>query len=166
MSEFLNTGKFAWQIIQANRPVVNTDSDYVNAIPVGTTWGDLDQAAGTNDIEWVWKGPGIVLRDFEYHMQLSWSYGATYRGGGAYIPNAVVTPLSHNVGPGGYQINVSVRIGNIENAGTPTAKVPMIPIDVSLAYTNWIWGGGGTNRFVIYGDGRYSSRWDGDSYEP
>lgn len=166
MSDFLNTGKFAWEVIKENRPVVNASVDYVNAIPLGTTWEDLDAAKGTNRIKWDWYGPGLVMRDFTFTMEISWSFGARYNGGGAYIPNAVVTVLNHDVGIGGYMINVNCRVGNIENAGSPTAKIPKIPVDVSISFTNWFFGGGGTNRFELYGDGRYSAAWDGNSYEP
>ncbi|MGE0138373.1 MAG: hypothetical protein AB7L17_15280 [Ilumatobacteraceae bacterium] len=169
MSEtFLNTGKFAWEIVQANRPVVNVTSDYVNAIPEGARWEDLSPPAGTNYHTWEWLGPGLVLHDFSFTMQLSWTYGVRYRGGGAYISNAAVTVLNHDVGVGGYQISINCRIGNIDPASgsTPRAPIPNIPIDVSLSFTNWFYGGGGTNRFTIQGNGGSTSRWDGNSYEP
>ena len=168
MSDFLNTGKFAWEVIQANRPVVNESADYVNAIPLNAKWEDMSPPVGTNYRTWEWLGPGLILHDFTFKMQLSWTYGARYKGGGAYITNAAVTVLNHDVGIGGYQINVNCRVGNIEaaNGSTPTAPIPNIPIDVSLSFTNWFFGGGGTNRFTVQGNGGVTSRWDGNSYEP
>src|SRR4051794_24807899 len=102
MSEFENLGKYAWEVVKANRPKVNTEVDYVNAIPKGAAWADLSAPADTNYFKWDWHGPGLVFKDFIFSMQLSWTYGAHYRGGGAYITNAVVTVLDYDVGIGGY----------------------------------------------------------------
>jgi hypothetical protein len=166
VSDFDNLGKFAWEVVTSNRPKVNATADFVNAIPKGVEWADLSAPAGTNYRNWDWRGPGLVLKDFNFSMQLSWTYGARYRGGGAYITNASVTVLDHSIGLGGYEINISCRVGNIENAGSERAPVPRIPMDVSISWTNWFSGGGGTNRFEIWGNGPISARYDDESYEP
>jgi len=163
---FDNLGKFAWEVVKANRPKVNVSADYVNAIPKGAEWNDLTAPAGTNYQKWKWLGPGLILHDFEFVMQLSWTYGARYRGGGAYITNATVTVNDYDVGIGGYDIDISCRIGNIENFGSERAPIPAIPIDVTLKWSNWLSAGGGTNRFKVYGHGDYSAYYDDDSYEP
>jgi hypothetical protein len=166
MSEFENMGKLAWEIIQANRPVVNEQADFVNAVPKGAEWADLSEPHGTNYFNWEWLGPGLILHDFTFSMQIAWTYGAHYKGGGAYLTNAVVRMLDYDIGMGGYHINISCRVGHIENAGSETAPVPRIPIDVSLSWSNWLSGGGGTNRFIVQGNGAGHAKYDDSSYEP
>jgi hypothetical protein len=166
VSEFENMGKLAWEILTSNRPTVNEQSDFVNAIPKGAEWSDLSAPAGSNHFDWEWKGPGLVFSDFWFVMQIEWTYGARYRGGGAYLTNAVVRIIDRSIGIGGYNINISCRVGHIENVGTETAPVPRIPIDVSLGYTNYLYGGGGTNRFLVQGDGAGHAHYDNNSYEP
>jgi len=152
-SELAAVGKLAWEIVTSNRPTVNETSDYISVLPKGAEWSELTAPTGLNTIEWVWLGPGILLHDFEFVLRLEWTYGARYHGGGAFVPNAVVKVLDHNVGLGGYHVDIACRIGHIENVGSDKAPVPRIPIDVSLSYTNWFSGGGGTCSFHIQGDG-------------
>jgi hypothetical protein len=167
VSEFENLGKLAWEVVKSNRPVLNEQSDFVNAIPKGAEWGDLTPPYGTNHFNWEWRGPGILSADFWFEMQIEWTYGAHYHGGGAYLTNVVVRILDHYIGMGGYEININCRVGHIENAShVDKALMPQIPIDVSLAYTNWFYGGGGTNRFVVQGNGAGDAHWDPHSYEP
>ncbi|MDT5030229.1 MAG: hypothetical protein QOC94_400 [Actinoplanes sp.] len=166
MSEFENMGKLAWEILSSNRPTVNEQSDFVNAIPKGAEWADLSAPAGANHFDWEWRGPGLIISDFWFVMQIEWTYGARYHGGGAYLTNAVVRIIDRSIGLGGYNINISCRVGHIENVGTETAPVPRIPIDVSLGYSNWLYGGGGTNRFQVQGDGAGHAHYDSNSYEP
>ncbi len=166
--EFTALGKFAWDVVTSNRPKVNVSADYIAAIPKGAEWNELSAPVGESFFRWDWHGPGLILKDFIYEMEVRWKYGATYKGGGAYITNAVVTVLDYDVGIGGYEINISCRIGNIEPAfnSKPNAPVPNIPIDVTLAWTNWFSAGGGTNRFEIRGTGGGSEKYDDESYEP
>ncbi len=165
---FVNLGKFAWEVVKDNRPKVNLSADYVNAVPKDVPWDQLSAPVGTNTDRWKWRGPGWLSDDFWFLMELSYTYGSRYRGGGAYITNATVNVIDHYVGLGGYHIDITCKIGNVEPApnSRTNAPVPRIPIDVSLSYTNWLWGGGGTNRFEIWGTGQRSSKWDDMSYEP
>ena len=165
MTDFVTTGKFAWEILTANRPTVNEQSDFVNAIPKGAEWSDLSAPLGSNYFTWEWKGPGLIMHDFWFDMQIEWTYGARYRGGGAYLTNAIVRITDKSIGVGGYNINISCRVGHIENVGSERAPVPRIPIDVSLGYTNWLSGGGGTNRFHVQGDGGGHAWYDDNSYD-
>lgn len=125
-------------------------------------------AAGTNYDRWKWLGPDWLSDDFVSLMELKWTHRARYRGGGAYITNTTVTVIAHYVGIGGYDIDITCKIGNIEPApnSLTNALVPRIPIDVTISYSNWLWAGGGTNRFEIWGTGQVSGRYDGMSYEP
>ncbi|GAA0805755.1 hypothetical protein [Spirilliplanes yamanashiensis] len=158
--KFTNWGKFAWDILKDNRPAVNTEADYVNAVPANASWADLSAPHGTNHFTWKWVGPGWIIRDFWFDMMLSWTYGARWRGGGAYITNAVVTVTDYSVGVGGYDIRIACRVGNIENGGSETAPYPRIPIDVSIGYSNWLYGGGGTCRFLVAGTGAGNATYD------
>jgi len=166
MSEFEAVGKLAWEILTANRPTVNEHADFISAIPKGAEWSELSEPAGSNHFDWEWRGPGLVIADFWFVMQLEWHYGVRYHGGGAYLTNVKARMLDKSIGLGGYNINISCQVGNIENAGTERAPVPRIPIDVTLDYTNWLSGGGGTCRFIVQGDGAGHAHYDNHSYEP
>ena len=163
--ELAALGKLAWDILAANRPTVNEHSDYISVLPKGAEWSDLSAPLGTNHYEWVWLGPGYIMHDFEFVLRLEWTYGARYRGGRAFVPNAVVKIVDHNIGFGGYNININCRVGHIENVGSDRAPVPRIPIDVSLSYTNWLSGGGGTCSFHIQGDGTGYGTFDRNSHQ-
>ncbi len=152
-SQVINAGKLAWEIIKDNRPVVGTSGSFANAIPKDVPWEQLSAYQGINHFEWRWNGPGLLMKDFTFDMKINWAYGARYRGGGANITNCWVDVLDHDVGIGGYRIDVIARTGNPQNVGTETAPVAELPVNVTLTYANWLWGWSGTCNFLVRGHG-------------
>jgi len=152
--EVINAGKFAWEILKDNRPVVTDASGgFANAIPKDVTWDQLSSTQGVNRFDWTWLGPGLIFKDFEFDMRVNWAYGARYRGGGAYITNCWVEVRNDDVGVGGYHIDVIARAGNPQNVGTETAPIAELPLSVTLKYSNWLWGWSGTCSFLVRGNG-------------
>jgi hypothetical protein len=149
----INAGKFAWDIIKDNRPVVTESSGFANAIPKGAAWEELTAYQDTNHFSWRWNGPGLIWKDFVFDMRINWSFGAHYHGGGAYITNCWVDILNDDVGVGGYHIDMIARTGNPQNVGSPTAPIAELPVSVTLRYSNWLWGWSGTCSFLVRGNG-------------
>jgi hypothetical protein len=166
MTDLVAVGKTAWDIVVASQSTMNEQTDFIGVVPKGAE-NELTGGGGVNHFDWEWKGPGIILHDFWFLMQLEWSYGARHKGGGAFMTRAVVRLLDWNIRISGYHVTIKCRTGPVENVGTDLAPVSMVPIDVSMTWNHGIGGmSGGTNRFRIRGDGAGHASYDDNSYEP
>jgi hypothetical protein len=158
IDQMINLGQKIWSIIEANKPVVNVQTQYATALPQGiTSWGQL---AG-------WKPPegsvygfsaknayGIKVIDVSY--QVLRTYGGNYNGKGKFLTAVTIQPLSVNVA-WGYTFNMTVEIPDtsIVNVGTtqdPVAAMqPLVKWTVSTALKS----SSGQSTYYVQGDGLF-----------
>src|ERR1700730_14252104 len=89
----VNTAKFVWDVIKDGKPAAEITTSTANAVPQVEDWLSLENARGPlratmGWTKWVgWPAPDHTYVYVDFTILLKWTYGATYRGGGLFIPN-------------------------------------------------------------------------------
>jgi hypothetical protein len=156
----VNLAKFGWKIIEDNAPSadITAASSTANAVPQVDDWQTLVGARGPMWIRLPWQRMAAWPMDnyivAEFTVDLKWEYGATYRGGGAFIPNLWIEVPKYDIF-WGQHINLEIIVRNPTNANTPEAPLARVPVTISGTASTMLrdlhieW------SFILYGDGRY-----------
>ena len=131
----INAAKFAWDVIKDGRPSAEVTASTANAVPQVEDWQALSGARGPmwlkhrKPIYFLWPFDDYLHADVK--IVLKWDYGATYKGGGAYIPNVWVEVEECFVGwPWTAHIRLTARNPtNASGAGQP--PVARLPVTIS-----------------------------------
>ncbi|MCB0384098.1 MAG: hypothetical protein KDD43_01800 [Bdellovibrionales bacterium] len=119
LDQIINMGKKIWEIVKANKPVVEIKTKTANALPKGIQcWDQLESwnfpKAETYKV--VYKNlMGIEVVRFTFRV--IFTYGGQYQGKGKYITNATIVPADVNV-VWGYTFGANVKINQVVNLGT------------------------------------------------
>lgn len=119
--KIINIGKEVWSVVEHNRPVVDTQVNYVHAVPFGIE--DLMELENGSDLQYTTyrtriKFLGVTVCDITY--ALVHQYNLSYKGQGKYLANITVLPLSIYV-QWGFFLNLrvegisSLNVGSMEN---------------------------------------------------
>jgi hypothetical protein len=156
----VNTALSVWKVFEDNAPSEEITRSTANAVPKVDDWQDLQ---GSKSMwisqyfarECAWPFDDYIVADFTFRLR--WDYAATYRGGGAFIPNIWLEVPSYDVF-WGQHIFLSMTVRNPTNAST-VKNAPLARVPVTIAGTarnsmrdlhvEW--------SFVIYGDGRWET---------
>lgn len=152
MTGIVAAGELAWSVVTDNRPTSAVSSSFAAAIPAGANWQDLSAPIGTNTFRWTFKN-GWLMPDFTYDLSLHWTYGARWRNGGAFITRCWMEVDDHSVGIGGINVNINCSTSAPDNVGTEKAPVARLYVVIQMAYTTWLWGGGGKVTAELHGTG-------------
>ena len=158
IDKVINLGQKIWSIVEANKPVVNIQTQYGTATPQGVThWSQL---AG-------WKPPegklygfsaknayGIKVVDVTY--QVLRTYGGNYNGKGKYLTAVTIQPLTVDV-LWGYKFNLSVEIpdSSVVNVGTAQDPVAAMQPLVKWTIATVIKSSDGRSTYYLQGDGLF-----------
>ena len=157
LDQVVNITLKIWDIIVANKPVVNVADQYATAVPQGVaTWTMLSG----------WQAPkaytyhfycsnlyGARVVDVKY--MISYTYGGGYNGKGKYLTGVNVQPLNVEVLWGyNYAMSAEVPDTTVVNAGT--VEEPLAALQMTLKYT--------ISTPVKYSQGRHVSYIRGDGY--
>ena len=134
-AEIVNTLKDVWKIIEDNKPSAQLHTAQANAVPHVDDWTALAGAQGplqreyyvkmTNHLPESW---GDIVVDCDMHLYFT--YGATYKGGGLYIPNIWID-VSDSYVAWFHKLELELIAKSPENAGSATAPLARIPITIS-----------------------------------
>jgi hypothetical protein len=124
IDQIINMGKKVWDIVEANRPVVNIQTDTANALPRGVeTWQSLQgwQVPTSKVFRISYKnGFGSKVVDFSYRVL--YTHGGNVNGKGAYLTNVTVIPANLEV-LWGYTFNMKASVPSVTNVGTMSSPV-------------------------------------------
>lgn len=153
IDRIVNLAHKIWKIIEENKPVVNTNITYANAVPEGiTSWTQLAQ----------WKPPestmygfyaknayGVRVIDVKYVVFRT--CGGNYKGKGKFLTGVTVEPTSISVA-WGYKFSMDANVPSVANVGTTED-----PIASMMAKLNWkidtaIKHEQGTSIYYVQGD--------------
>lgn len=150
----INIGQKIWQIIVANKPVVDIKTSFAAAVPKGIT--SADQLSG-------WKPPegtvyalkaknvyGTEVINLRY-MVLRTAGGA-YDGKGKYLTAVTVQPLNVDV-LWGYRFTLSASAPSTTNAGTATDPVAGMMLVLDWKIETPIKESRGSGVYYVQGDG-------------
>lgn len=157
-SEIVNTLETAWKIIEDGKPSSDITSARANAVPHVDDWTNLADTRGPRETRWYRKmvnrlpaSWGDIVVDFE--IILRFTYGATYRGGGRYIPNIWID-VSDSYVAWFHSLELSLLAGSPENVGTETAPLARMPISLRGSMESPLVNITLQKGFMVYGDGR------------
>jgi hypothetical protein len=164
LDQVINMGKKIWDIVIANRPVVDLKNDVASAVPQGISgW----QALGE------WQTPhskvftlryknfyGMEVVHFEY--RLSYTPGGSYNGVGRYLANVSIVPSDVTVA-WGYKFAALSTIANTLNVGTQTAPVGGMELNVGWSIDTPIKHIQSSGSYFVQGDGKFLDLTNGNS---
>ncbi len=132
-------GKEIYKIIEAGKPVINTNYAPISVLPLDTKFGREITPMNLGR----WKAPkfvkfkvtykngyGAEVVSFTYNVNMS--YGGQFGGKGAYITNAQIVPENVNV-LWGYTFNAKMSVVGLSNIGTD--EDPIAGATLSLYYS-------------------------------
>ncbi len=153
-----NAAKDAWKIIEDGKPSADINSSTANVVPNVSDWQSISGAQGplsismNRDNRVGWPFDDYVNVDIT--IVLKFEYGATYRGGGLFIPNIYVEVPTCFLG-WHYHADIDIHVRNPSKTGSDTAPVARVPISISGTISCPFW----TDRvewgYLLHGDGNW-----------
>lgn len=132
-------GKEIYKIVEAGKPVINTQYAPISVLPVNTEFGesitatDLSrwQRPSSQKFKVTYKnGYGSEVVAFTYNVNMS--AGGQFQGKGAYITNAQIVPENISVA-WGYTFNAQMSLVGLSNLGSD--EDPIAGATLKLNYT-------------------------------
>ena len=155
----VNTASKAWQIVQGNAPVVNINTKYATAYPQGVT--SASQLAQWNRPKTYSYGfyaenlYGSVMINCKY--KVSYSYGGTYKGKGAYLTGVTVIPNVASVAWGyKFYMSASVPDSTIANVGTDTDPIAALQLNLNWKMATVLKEVDGASVYYVQGNGYFN----------
>jgi hypothetical protein len=153
-SSVVAMGEKVWQVIEANKPVVNVKTPVVHALPRGLScWADLEHwhAPQVKSYDVVYKN-GFGMEAVKFRFRLQYTYGGGKGEMGRYIANATVMPAELNV-LWGFNFDAGVEVEQAVNLGT--LDNPMAGLEMNLKWTlkNVFSESQNSFHFFVQGDG-------------
>jgi hypothetical protein len=150
-------GKKAWEVVVANRPVVNVQTARVTVLPNDKKlWAQMEGWRGPRGTAYTIQavnGFGVTVVNQKYTV--SFNYGGSLNGKGRYLANATIIPSTIEVS-WGYTLNSSVEVGQVLNAGTVESPIPAVDMQLKYNTKTILKEAQGIDSFYIKGDGSLS----------
>ncbi|HEX4924595.1 MAG TPA: hypothetical protein VFV50_10935 [Bdellovibrionales bacterium] len=152
----VNIGKTLWSIVEANRPVVNIQSNYATALPRGSEdWATLEcwsrPTARTFKTTYANKLGG---KPVEFTFKVLYTYGGRKDGVGRYLNNVTIVPVHLSVG-WGYKFAAETVVGNVLNAGPTAAPVAALELQLNWSVETVLKHVRDSESFYVRGDGYF-----------
>jgi hypothetical protein len=159
-TEIVNAAAAAWKIIEDGRPSSQITSTTANAVPHVDDWQSLVGAQGptrihrrrTNQVGW----PFDNYLNVDIQIDLLFQYGATYHGGGLFIPNIYIEVPECFLG-WEYHADVDIQVHNPTNDNTanPAAPIAKVPVSISGTVSNPFWSSRIEWGYTLWGTGAW-----------
>ena len=135
LKKIVNYAMKIYKIIMKNRPVVNIETDYSNAVPEAVThWTQLTGWQGPESKLYTFKADnigGLPAVNAVYKVHYAW--GANFQGKGKYLTGVTIEPVTITTAWGcKLDVDADVADETIVNAGTEEA--PVAQMDVKLKW--------------------------------
>jgi hypothetical protein len=147
-------GQKIWDIVKANKPVVNVTTDKISILPEAQgSWANMEN----------WQGPATKAYTLQfknllgmsvvtYTYRVAYNYGGTLAGKGQFIANLTVIPQKVDV-LWGYTLNAHVEHSQVINTGTRENPVPSVQTEVKWAVDTVVRHTDGTDSYNVKGNG-------------
>jgi hypothetical protein len=129
-----NIAQNTWSFIQANKAVIDINSNYANAVPSGVTdWTQLenwsDPISQCFQIDYT-NGFGMTVVSYTYCVV--YTPGGDYNGVGQYLNHIQIVPSEIQVS-WGYTLNAITSVPSVFNKGT--SSNPIAAAEVHMQFT-------------------------------
>jgi len=164
VTQIINLGKQAWDLIVANRPVINISVDTANALPRGIqSWDNLAQ----------WQAPiarifrstfvnGYGMNVIDLTYRIHYTHGGSFNGQGHYLTNVSVEPADLSVA-WGYKFGMNASVPNITNAGSRSNPIAAAEVLLKWQVDTMVKHEEQSASFYIRGDGGFQDLTNGNS---
>ncbi|MEK7357995.1 MAG: hypothetical protein AAB250_16210 [Bdellovibrionota bacterium] len=156
ITAWVTLGKKVWEIVVANKPVVNVSTQKVSILPQAQTdWRLMSNwnprpFAKTYVIE---ARNGYGMKVIKHAYTVAFNYGGKYNGRGAFLANATIIPSQIEVA-WGYKLNSKVQVGEAVNTGDLDSPIPGINLELQYKIDTVIKHSSGRDNFFVMGNGR------------
>jgi hypothetical protein len=154
LAQIIKVGKEVWKIVEANRPVVNVQTDSLAVLPLkAECWRFLEG----------WQTPvvkryrttiknlfGITVVDFQYKVLAL--TGGSYRGQGKYLARVAIVPEIVDIA-WGYKFNATVSVPTILNYGTVVDPIASVEVDLIYSVDTVLKHSQRTVNYLVKGNG-------------
>jgi|1185.fasta_scaffold291974_2 hypothetical protein len=152
----VNTLSAAWTLIKDNQPTAEIAATKCNAVPDVNDWQDLGPLSAPTPIatRFIKNISPLGFTNVDCQLDLVYQYGATYKGGGAFIPALWITVDHCNVALL-FNLNVSLRVISVGNANPGTSSpISQLTVQITEHVTNHLGSSTKSADFMVFGDGR------------
>ncbi|MES2964523.1 MAG: hypothetical protein V4760_11575 [Bdellovibrionota bacterium] len=156
ITAWVTLGKKVWEIVVANKPVVNVSTQKVSILPQAQTdWRLMSNwnprpFAKTYVLE---AKNGYGMSVIKHAYTIAFNYGGKFNGRGAFLANATIIPSQVEVA-WGYKLNSKVQVGEAVNTGDLDSPVPGINLELQYKIDTVIKHSSGRDNFFVMGNGR------------
>jgi hypothetical protein len=154
----INIGQKIWDIIVANKPVVDVKTQYASAVPSGlTNWLSLSGWKVPEATTYVFSAKnayGVTVVNVRYVVVRT--YGGSYLGKGKYLTGVTISPLQVDV-VWGYKFSLSMEVPDsaVVNAGTAADPVAGMDANIKWNIQTPIKESQGQGMYYVQGDGLF-----------
>jgi hypothetical protein len=153
----INAASAAWKVIEDGAPSSEISSNTANAVPEVDDWSALVGAQSTK-LTWTYVRTNALglFTAVDVKFELFWEWGATYRNGGAFIPNIWISVPTCDLTWGqNMDIDLVTRNPTNRNTSDPRRPIAHIPVTVRGTHTNVLESNHIEWNFVLEGDGAW-----------
>jgi hypothetical protein len=123
-------GEFAWTVLKDGKPTAEAHSAHFRAVPQGVDFTQLENAQnGTWSVEF-WSTNLYGVRVVDLKATVHFEYGATYKGGGAFLPSIMVEAAHVSV-LWGFSLDFEAHFGDPTNVSQEHNK-PIAAVQLNL----------------------------------
>lgn len=118
-------GEAAWTVLKDGKPSISGKAASFGAIPAKAEWTELTGARGGSSPVKIFTPGALWGNNVDIQATIHFQYGATFHGGGAYLPSITVEP-THVYVAWGFTVNLDVQMAGPWNAGTDRAPIAAV----------------------------------------
>jgi hypothetical protein len=146
-------GEFAWNVVKDGKPNAEAHSAHFRAVPQGVDFTQLENAQlGKWDHEF-WATNLYQIHMVDVKVTVDFQYGATYKGGGAFLPSVMVLPTDVSA-LWGYWADLDVKFGDPMNVGEHNKPIAAVEMALILKVSTFVKSEVATYPYLIRGDGQ------------
>jgi hypothetical protein len=146
-------GESTWDVVKEGKPTAEAHSDHFRAVPQGVDFTQLENAQmGTWGVEF-WATNLYQVRVVEVKATVHFEYGATYKGGGAFLPSIMVEPTHVSV-LWGFAVDLEVKFSDPTNVGEHNKPIAAVELALTAKVSSFFQTEITTVPVEIRGDGQ------------
>lgn len=155
IDQIINYAQKVWDVIVANKPVMNLSEMTANALPQGINcWTGLSNWELPNSTVYhVSYKNGFGMEVVNFKFRLFYTYGGKFEEVGSYLANVSVTPMQVDVA-WGFEFNAHTEVEQVLNIGPLADPVAGMELAMKWRVDTPFKASASQVRYFVTGDGR------------
>lgn len=155
----INAASAAWKVIENGAPSSEIQGNTANAVPDVSDWSSLVNSNQPRKLTWSYSRDNVtgLFTAVDVRFELFWEWGATYHGGGAFIPNLWISvPRCDLTWGQNMDITLTARNPTNKNAADPSRPIARLPVTISGTHHNFLESNHIEWNFLLEGDSNWT----------